>query len=94
MTAIQRKVPIANVLFPHWVREGPRNTFDVWHRNPLKQPYFVASFQSHDEAIAYAKHLNALYREESDAIYREAQRGPSLLRRMLDAVGQTLRLRS
>lgn len=67
MTAIQKKIPIEDLLFPHWVREGPRNTFDVWHSNPLKTPYFVASFPSHGEAIAHAKHLNALYREERDA---------------------------
>lgn len=92
MTAIQRKIPIEDLLFPHWVREGPRNTFDVWHRNPLKQPYFVASFQSHDEAITHAKHLNALYREERDAIYREAQRDPPRPVGVLAFVRRFLRL--
>lgn len=91
---MRTQIPREDMLFPHYHRIRDDGLWNVWHSNPLKTPYIVARFSNEAEALAHAKHLNALYRAEIDASVPEEPRGPSLLRRMLDAVGQTLRLRS
>lgn len=74
------------MLFPHYHRVRDDGLWEVWHSNPLKTPYIVAHFSNEAEALAHAKHLNALYREERDAQIAariEAEmNAPSRLRRL------------
>lgn len=53
--------------FPYYRQARGNGLWDVWHSNPFKTPYVVTTFSTEAEALAHVRHLNALYRAESDA---------------------------
>lgn len=72
MAYMRTRIPKKDLLFPYYHRIRDDGLWNVWNSNPLKTPYIVACFSSESEALAHAKHLNALYREESDATCQAA----------------------